>query len=325
MRTIRILSKHPTAAGLALLLVLACSSAAAEPPISIDSKVDVGQLVVNCKGRKLLVYAFATNQFKPYVRELYTLRGENVLRDSPPDHQHHHGLMYAVYVNGINFWEERDAPGIEKHVELPLHTARIDADGTPVGSFIEIIHWLAPTNKTASDTLAAALLIEQRTLTVTVDEKNQEVALLWDSAFQVGPNAGKVTIHGPNYDGLGLRLPESFNHVAKFQNSADQPYTGQNSQNVIAARWTSVSGVMDGRDVMLVLCGRPDNARGDGFFFSMLDPFAYLSATQGVDKKPLEYSAGDKFNLSYLLTVHSENKPPEFVRQRYERWAKERR
>jgi len=325
MRTIRILSKHPTAAGLALLLVLACSSAAAEPPISIDSKVDVGQLVVNYKGRKLLVYAFATNQFKPYVRELYTLRGENVLRDSPPDHQHHHGLMYAVYVNGINFWEERDAPGIEKHVELPLHTARIDADGTPVGSFTEIIHWLAPTNKTASDTLAAALLIEQRTLTVTVDEKNQEVALLWDSAFQVGPNAGKVTIHGPNYDGLGLRLPESFNHVAKFQNSADQPYTGQNSQNVIAARWTSVTGVMDGRDVMLVLCGRPDNARGDGFFFSMLDPFAYLSATQGVDKKPLEYSAGDKFNLSYLLTVHSENKPPEFVRQRYERWAKERR
>jgi hypothetical protein len=325
MRTIRILSKHPTAAGLALLLVLACSSAAAEPPISIDSKVDVGQLVVNYKGRKLLVYAFATNQFKPYVRELYTLRGENVLRDSPPDHQHHHGLMYAVYVNGINFWEERDAPGIEKHVELPLHTARIDADGTPVGSFTEIIHWLAPTNKTASDTLAAALLIEQRTLTVTVDEKNQEVALLWVSAFQVGPNAGKVTIHGPNYDGLGLRLPESFNHVAKFQNSADQPYTGQNSQNVIAARWTSVTGVMDGRDVMLVLCGRPDNARGDGFFFSMLDPFAYLSATQGVDKKPLEYSAGDKFNLSYLLTVHSENKPPEFVRQRYERWAKERR
>jgi hypothetical protein len=325
MRTIRILSQHPAAAGLALLLVLACSAAAANPPISIDSKVDVRQLVVSYQGRKLLVYAFATNQFKPYVRELYTLRGENVLRDSPPDHQHHHGVMYAVYVNGINFWEERDAPGIEKHVELPLHTARIDANGTPVGSFTEIIHWLAPTNKTAHDTLAVALLIEQRTLTVTVDEKNQEVALRWDSAFQVGSNAGKVRMHGPNYDGLGLRLPESFNHVAKFQNSADQPYIGPNTQNVIAARWSSVSGVMDGREVMLVLCGRPDNARGDGFFFSMLDPFAYLSATQGVDKEPLEYSAGDKFSLSYLLTVYSENKPPEFVRRRCELWEKERK
>jgi len=325
MRTLRILSQHPTAAGLALLLVLACSAAAAEPPISIDSKVDAGQLVVSYQGRKLLVYAFATNQFKPYVRELYTLRGENVLRDSPPDHQHHHGLMYAVYVNGINFWEERDAPGIEKHVELPLHTARIDANGTPVGSFTEIIHWLAPTNRIAHDTLAVALLIEQRTITVTVDEKTQEVALRWDSAFQVGPNAGKVSIHGPNYDGLGLRLPESFNHVARFQNSADQPYVGPNTQNVIATRWTSVSGVMDGRDVMLVLFGRLDNARGDGFFFSMLDPFAYLSATQGVDKKPLEYSAGDKFNLSYLLTVYSENKPAEFVSRRCELWEKERR
>jgi len=233
--------------------------------------------------------------------------------------------MYAVYVNGINFWEERGAPGIEKHVELPLHTARIDANGVPVASFTEVVHWLAPTNKTAPDSLAAALLIEQRTITVTVDEKNQEVALRWDSAFQVGPNAGKVTIHGPNYDGLGIRLPESFNHVAKFQNSADQPYTGQNSQNVIAARWTSVSGVMDGREVMLVMFGRPENARGDAAFFTMLDPFAYLSATQGLDKKPLEYAAGDKFSLSYLLTVYSENKPPEFVRLRYERWEKERR
>ena len=57
-------------------------------------------LEVRYKGQKILVYAFATNQFKPYVRELYTLRGENVTRDAPPDHLHHHGLMYAVYVNG---------------------------------------------------------------------------------------------------------------------------------------------------------------------------------------------------------------------------------
>ncbi|MGO8929106.1 MAG: DUF6807 family protein [Limisphaerales bacterium] len=325
MKATHLVPYQSSVAGLALFLSLAGTATAANPPISIDSKVDQGELVVRYQGRKLLVYAFGASQFKPYVRELYALRGENVTRDAPPDHLHHHGMMYAVYVNGINFWEERGTPGFEKHVELPLHTANIDANGVPVASFTEIVHWLAPTNKTAPDSLATALLIEQRTLTLGIDEKNQEVALRWDSEFQVGPNAGKVTIHGPNYDGLGIRLPESFNHVAKFQNSADQPYTGNNTQNVIAARWTSVSGVMDGHDVMLVMFGRPENAGGDGFFFSMLDPFAYLSATQGVDKKPLEYSAGDKFSLSYLLTVYPENKPPEFVRQRYERWEKERR
>ena len=324
MKAIRPFFCQSTAAGLALLLAFAGSAAPANPPISIDSKADQGELVVRYQGRKLLVYAFATNQFKPYVRELYTLRGENVTRDAPPDHAHHHGLMYAVYVNGINFWEEREAPGVEKHVELPLHTARIDARGVPMASFTEIVHWLAPTNRGAPNSAAAAVLLEQRVVTVTVDEKNQEVALRWDSEFQVGPNAGKVTIHGPNYDGLGLRLPESFNHVAKFQNSADQAYTGNNSQNVIAARWTSVAGVMDGHDVMLAMFGRPDNARGDSSFFTMLDPFAYLAATQALDKKPLEYSAGDKFSLSYLLTIYSENKPPEFIHKRYERWEKER-
>jgi hypothetical protein len=321
----RILTHHSPALGLAFFLAVTSAATAASPPISIDSKLDRGELEFRYKGRKVLVYAFATNQFKPYVRELYTLRGENVTRDAPPDHLHHHGLMYAVYVNGINFWEERGTPGIERHVELPLKAATVDANGMPTASFTELIEWLSPTNQPAADSQAAALLSERRTLTVTLDEKNQEVGLRWESQFQVGPRAGKVSLHGPNYDGLGLRLPESFNHVAKFQNSADQPYTGNNTQNVIRAQWTSVAGLMDGRAVMLVMFGRTDNARGDGNFFTMLDPFAYLSVTQGLDKKPLEYSAGDKFTLSYLLTVYSEDKSLEFIRHRYERWEKERK
>ena len=308
---------------LALFLVLACPAKAAEVPIGIDTKVDRGELEVRYKGRKLLVYAFATNQFKPYVRELYTLRGENVLRDAPPDHLHHHGLMYAVCVNGINFWEERDRPGFEKHIELPLQLATTDSSGTPRAHFTEVIHWLAPTNRDATDSLAAALLLERRTLTIAVDEKNQEVALRWESRFRVGPRAGKVVLHGPNYDGLGLRLPGSFNHVAKFQNSASQPYKGNNTQNVIRAQWTSVLGRIDGHEVMLAMFGRSDNPRGDSAFFTMLDPFAYLSATQGLDKKPLEYSAGDSFTLNYLLAVYSEPKSSEFIRHRYHQWEKQ--
>ena len=296
-----------------LILTLVQSAAAPNLPITLDSDVDAGTLEFKYKGRKLLVYAFATNQFKPYVRELYTLRGENVLRDAPPDHLHHHGMMYAVWVNGVNFWEEKGAPGVQRHIKLQ-RVGNSEANGKPVARFSEVIHWLAPTN------LAAPLLLEERTLAVTVDEKRQEVALRWDSAFTARQ---AVKLHGPNYDGLGLRLPESFNHVAKFQNSANAPYTGNNTQNTIAAQWTSVSGQMGGRDVMLVMFGRKDNARGDGIFFTMLDPFAYLSVTQGLDKKPLEYSAGDKFTLSYLLTVYSGNKSAEFIRHRRDQWEQE--
>lgn len=310
---------------LAFYLGLVGSAGAANPPISIDSNLDQGVLEVRYKGHKILVYAFATNQFKPYVRELYTLRGENVTRDAPPDHLHHHGLMYAVYVNGVNFWEERGTPGVERHAELPLKVATMGPNGMPTATFTELIQWLSPSNQPASDPLAAAVLHERRTLTVTVDEKNQEVALRWDSEFQVGANPGKVSIHGPNYDGLGIRLPESFNHVAKFQNSADQPYTAKDTHDVTTAKWTSVSGQMDGHDIMLVMFGLPTNARGDTAFYTMLDPFAYLSATQALDKQPLEYAAGDKFSLSYLLTVYSENKTREFIQSRCERWEKQRK
>ena len=82
---------------------------------------------------------------------------------------------------------------------------------------------------------------------------------------------------------------------------------------------------MNGREVMVVMFGRTDNARGDSRFFTMLDAFAYLSATQGLDKQPLEYAAGDKFKLSYLVTVYPENKTEEFIRSRCERWEKERK
>jgi len=248
-----------------------------------------------------------------------------VLRDAPPDHLHHHGLMYAIRINGTNFWEETDAPGVEKPVKFLSTTTSRSGGGLPQAQFTQLIHWLPFANRSAADSAAAALLIEQRTVTLTVDEKNQEVAVRWDATFEVGKNAGKVALHGAQYNGLGLRLPLSFNHVAKFQNSASAPYTSANTQNVIPAEWTSVSGVMEGRDVMLVLFGHPKNIRGTGSFFSMLDPFSYLSVTQGLDKAPLEYSAGDKFQVSYLLAVYPENKPRDFIQQRNERCEKERK
>jgi hypothetical protein len=309
---------YPQIPALALLSALGCSAVGADRPITIDSDIPQGTLEVRYKGHKLLVYAFAANQFKPYVRELYTLRGENVTRDAPPDHLHHHGMMYAVWVNGINFWEEKDAPGVEKHVEMPLQYALVDTNGVPTAHFMEVIHWLDPTKRAAAGSRETALLREQRSLTLTVDETNQEVALRWESQFEAGPFAGKVTLDGPNYDGLGLRLPESFNHVATFQNSAGLPYSGPNTQNVLGARWTSAAGLIGGRPVMLVMFG-------DARYFTMLDPFAYLSATQGLDKKPLEYAEGTKFSLSYLLTVYSEHKPVPFITRRAEAWEKGRK
>lgn len=291
-------------------------------PLSEVLNLEKGELHWLYRGQPLFVYAFAATQFKPYVRELYTLRGENVLRDAPADHLHHHGLMYAIRLNGVNFWEERDSPGIEKPISMVSKKVGRGPDGLPEGSFTQVVHWLAFTNRDVPDSAAAAFLIEHRTLTLAVEENVGEVALVWDATFEVGKLTPKLQLHGANYNGLGLRLPESFNKAAQFANSENLPYTGNNTQNVIPAKWTTVSGRMDGRDIMLVLFGHSANAHGYGKFFTMTEPFAYLAATQGLDTEPLEYRAGDKFRLRYLLTVYSENKPREFIARRAQAWSK---
>jgi len=48
------------------------------------------------------------NTFKPCVDVLCTPSGRNILRDSPWDHIHHHALMFAIGVNGVDFWGEFD-------------------------------------------------------------------------------------------------------------------------------------------------------------------------------------------------------------------------
>jgi hypothetical protein len=303
------------------LAVMSLLSVQAKDKLTLGVQDDHGEIEIRFGGKPLLVYASATNQFKPYVRELYTLSGENVLRDAPADHLHHHGLMYAIRINGVNFWEERDAPGVEKPVKFTAHSVGKSATGLPEAKFTQLIHWLASTNRNAADSKAVALLIEQRTLTLTVDEKAGEVALQWDAAFEVG-QSGKVTAQGTDYNGLGLRLPQSFDHVAVFQNSEKSPYVGSKTRDNIPARWTSVTGKAAKAGITLTLFGKPTNAGGNTSFFTLLDPFAYLSATQALDKKPFEYAAGDKFSLSYLLTVYSDPKPTDFLQRRYEAWGK---
>lgn len=300
-------------------LRLGAQDRAADLALSIQS--EAGRLQITRGRQTLLVYAFERGQFKPYVKELCTTRGDNVLRDAPADHRHHHGLMYAVRVNGVNFWEESPAAGRQVPVKLLAHWTGRNAEGLPQASFRQLIHWIAAGDQALADTASAAMLIERRTLTLTVDDAPQETALRWQAEFEVGPAAPKVTLTGSAYNGLGLRLPSAFDHAARHQNSEGIPYSTAQQGDVTPARWSAVSHVMDGHEVMLALFGKPTN-QGETRFFTMLNPFAYLSVTQNLEQAPLEYAAGDRFRLDYLLAVYAEKKCAEFLRQRYQRWLR---
>jgi hypothetical protein len=298
------------------------AAAPASPSITVSVRQEQGELEMRFKERRLLLYAFGPQQYKPYVRALCSLKGHDILRDAPPDHLHHHGLMYAIRVNGVNFWEETGQPGYERPVNLLPPQSGHTAAGLPQATFTQLIHWVANRDRSVADTTSAALLVERRTLVLTVDETAQEVALEWRGDFEAGPAAPKVTLAGASYHGLGLRLPKEFDHVARHQNSENLPYPTEGKGDVTSARWSCVSGTTEGEQISISLLGSPAAQRGPLKFFTMLDAFAYLAATQGLDKEPLEYSAGEKFSLRYLLTIHGSPPTPQSLNERQQLWEK---
>ena len=308
------------------LLGCLCASLPAAVPaphgtsLVLESKGPPTECTVFYQRQKLMVYASDPQKFKPYVKELYTVKGDNLLRDAPADHLHHHALMYGIRVNGLNFWEETAGNGVQKPVRWLRQETGLNPEGLPQVTLCQLLHWVSPQEAFLADTSPAALLVERRTLVLTVNEAQQEVALHWKSEFQVGPKTNQVVLTGANYHGLGLRFLQELDPLAVHVNSGNTPDLGGNKQDVSRHPWGSVSFDLPAKPVTVALFGHPANARGDAWFFTMRTPFAYLSATQELNQEPLVYHTGDTFALNYLVTLYPELKSRDALSQRSQQW-----
>ncbi|MDR3183502.1 MAG: PmoA family protein, partial [Planctomycetaceae bacterium] len=145
-------------------------------------------------GKLIAEYRYADVPNKPYVTTLRTPSGKNVLRDAPHDHKHHHALMFALAVNGTNFWEE--APNAGKEI-----TESISAQPSSLNTFVV---WQNAAGK--------VLLKEDRMISVT---GSPEVTLLdWQSVLKHPtdlPNDPPVDFDksAHHYYGLGVRFDQS--------------------------------------------------------------------------------------------------------------------
>ena len=99
-------------------------------------------------------------------------------------------------------------------------------------------------------------------------------------------------------------------------------FTNSQPKTMPAAEWTSMSAQLDGKPVCVAMFGDPANARGQTVFFTMREPFAYLAATQALNKEPIFHSPGNRFRLRYLVTVSSELRTPAQLSDRYAAWLK---
>jgi hypothetical protein len=274
-------------------------------------------------GRTVMTYSFDPQKFKPFVKALNTLDGYGVLRDSPSDHLHHHALMYGITVNGVNFWEETPGCGVEKVVESPPPVLSRTPEGLPQARVTQLLYWVAPQDAFIPNNNAQSLLIEHRTLVLTLDPGKRETALQWQSVFEVGTKTNQVTLTGANYHGLGMRFLEELDERAVHLAPEGRIELSNSRQDVSPHRWEAVLFDAPAKPATIALFADAANPRGEDYYFAMKTPFAYLSATQNLDREPRVYRRGEHFELNFLVALYPELKTAESLAERGRQWREQ--
>jgi hypothetical protein len=294
------------------------AAAANGPSAAIAIHQDGTSMLVTCGDRTLMDYCLAPNPAKPYVRRLCTPGGVNVIRDQVPDHKHHHGLMYAIGADGVNFWEE--TPGTGR--EVPRAGSRVStstAGGTARASLGQDLDWVGPN-------ASSPILLERRTIAVGPSKDGSATLLTWRSTLSAPPGRESVKLGGSHYYGLGMRFAVALNKGGRFFYSADRKAATIISldQQVAPARWSAYTASADGKPVTVALFEAPTDARFPSPIFTMQTPFAYQSATLNLWKEPLVLQQGHPLDLRYGVALWDGQIEPAVVEAMYQQWKDEK-
>ena len=284
----------------------------AENPMLITMEENV--VSVHTGPRVLMRYNYENVPFKPCVHELFSPRGVNVLRDAPADHLHPHALMYAVSVDGVNFWEEQQAPGRQSHRSFA--NIRIDKeDGVPGASFTEHLNWVNPRNQ-------ELMLKEQRTIKVCQPDDFNVTLLSWQSRFGVPSGKESVTLTGSHYFGLGMRFLKSMDTGGALFNAEGRAgEVVRGDERLVRADWCAYTAKANGKAVTVAMFGHPENLRHPTHWFTMTKPFAYLSATLNLHREPLKVLSGKPLALRYAVAVWDNRIKEEQIEKVYDWWV----
>ena len=244
--------------------------------------------------------------FKSYIKELYSPGGIQVLRDSPSDHVHHRGVMFGLFVNGVDFWSELPTCG----KQVPTS---VDAGG---GEIDQRIRWLPPQAQ-------QPLLWEERKISVQRTADGQATLVTWRTQFRVGEGVAAAKLTGNHYEGLGVRFLQSMDQIGRFQYASDTPGPViRGTERVTPDKWCAYTAAANGKTVTVALLAAPQNERHPAGMFTMLQPFSYLSATPNIWKAPLELKLGQKLDLCYGVAVWDGEIGAEQIESLYQRWLK---
>jgi hypothetical protein len=262
---------------------------------------------VSYGGKQMMLYRFGEVPFKPYVQELRSPAGVQVLRDAPADHLHHHALMFAIGVDGVDFWAETPGCGKQEHRSNGI-TAFNRVNGS-MGQLVEKLDWMGPGGK---------LLEEERS--IETYPLSGATVLTWRSRLTRPEGMAAAKLTGSHYFGLGMRFVETMDKASQFVYADGQPGpVVRGDERLTSGKWCAVQGQVDGKDVTIAMFDGAGNPR-PAAWFTMGEPFAYLSATMRLHETPMELKAGQTMKLAYGVAVWDGTVGSEAIGKVYREW-----
>jgi hypothetical protein len=287
-------------------VLAAASVAVAAEPLTVAK--DDATIMIRRGSKPALEYRFASVPFKPYVSQMWTPGGVQVLRDSPSDHKHHHALMFAIEADGVDFWSETAKNG--KQVSTSLEGPTTVAGGAQFAQRLDCVA-----------TNGAVVLCERRRIFLHDTREGGATLLTWRSRLATGPNREVVTLTGHHYFGLGARFLQEMDKVGEFINSTGQiGETVRGDERLVPAKWCAYRAPADGKLVTIAIFDDPKNLRHPARMFTMGKPFAYLSATLNLWKEPMELKCGAELDLCYGFAVCDGKLGAAEIEKLYQRW-----
>jgi hypothetical protein len=269
----------------------------------LQVQVDATEITLTQGERTVLQYRYTDVPFKPYVRALYSPNGLNVVLDAPPDHLHHHGLMFALAVNDVHFWAEDAQAGKQMHTNTSVEV-RDD-----IAAFSGLLPWHVGSK---------IHLREYRRITLLRTPSDLGVNLItWRSSLTPDTEA---TLTGHHYYGLGMRFAASMDRTGTFINAADaKGEVFRGDERLTQANWCAYTAEVDGKPVTVAMFDHPKNIR-PVTWFTMKTPFAYLSATLRYHEQPLKLAHGQTLDLHYGVAVWDGRVDTDRIEQVYQYW-----
>ena len=230
--------------------------------------------------------------FKPYVIKLTTPSGINILRDAPLDHIHHHGLMFAIKVDDVNFWEEFDPKEYGRQETVSIEEAVTESNGHKEKKVESTLIWL--------DGNGQSLMLEKRTITAYLT--GEATVLDWISVFTLPPGNEKAILGGNEYHGLGMRFIESMDKGGKFFASSG---AGKKEGRLTPCRWMAYTAKADDKPVTLAVFDAKDNPRSMlAYTMGEVDnEFGYFSATANLYRESVTLTPEKPVTFHYKLVL----------------------